>query len=70
MGVPDELRRLIHRAIRQKPKRETITNELKEAFAEAPTLDELAEDIQKGKTNSSARINRVSYNMLKNSQVN
>ena len=47
------------------PKRETITNELKEAFAEAPTLDELTEAIRRAKTNSSAGMNGVSYNMLK-----
>ena len=40
-GVPDELRPLIHRAIRQVPKREVNNNELKEAFAEVPTLDDL-----------------------------
>ena len=69
-GVPDELRRLIHRAIRQVPKREVITNELKEAFAEAPTLDELSEAIRKAKTMSSAGMNGVSYNMQKNSPGN
>ena len=41
-GVPDELRRLIHRAIRRVPKRDTITNEQKKARVEAPTLDDLA----------------------------
>ena len=64
-GVPDELRRLIHGAIRRVPKRETITIELKEAFAEAPTLHELTEAIRRAKTNSSAGMNGVIYNMLK-----
>ena len=40
-------------------------NQLKEAFADAPTLDELAESIRRAKTNSSAGMNGVSYNMLK-----
>ena len=64
-GVPDNLQRLIHRAIRQVPKRDTITNELKEAFVDSATLDELAEAIFKAKTNSSAGMNGVSYNIEK-----
>ena len=47
-------------------KREVITNELKEAFVQSSTLDELADPIRKAKTNSSAGMNRVSYNMIKN----
>ena len=61
-GVPKD--GLIHRAIRQVPKLESITNKLKETFAEATTLDELAGAICKAKMNSSAGINGVSYNML------
>ena len=47
--VPDELRRLIHSALWKELKNERLTNELKEAFAEAPTLDELASRSEKGR---------------------
>ena len=44
----------MHRVMRQVPKRAVIANELKEAFAVAPTMDELSEAIRKVKTNPSA----------------
>ena len=53
-GVPDDLRHLIHRAITRVPKREVLERELKEALAEAPSLDEFTETIRKAKVNSSA----------------
>ena len=63
--VSDEIRFLIHKAIRRVCKREIISSELQDAFAGASTLDELAEAIRKAKNNSAAGLNGVSYNMLK-----
>ena len=64
-GVLEELRQLIHCAIKRVPRRTEIENELKEAFAEVPNLDEFTEAIRKAKVNSSAGMNGVSYNKLK-----
>ena len=64
-GVPDELRQLIHRAIRRVPRGAKIESELKKAFVELPNLDEFTEAIKKAKVNSSVGVNGVSYNMLK-----
>ena len=64
-GDPDELRLLIHSAIRRVPRRAEIESELKEAFVEVPSLDEFTEAIRKAKVNLSADMIGVTYNMLK-----
>ena len=64
-GVPEELRQLIHCAIKRVLRRTKIESELEEAFAEVPNLDEFTEAIRWAKETSSASVNGVSYDMLK-----
>ena len=64
-NVPEEHRRLLYKAITNVSRRETVENELKDILKSPPTLVEFEEGIRRAKTNSSAGISGVSYNMLK-----
>ena len=64
-GAPEEIRRLIHRAIVQVPNRQRMHDEMRDILQQPPTLVEFEDAIQKAKTNSAAGISGCSYNQLK-----
>jgi len=64
-GTPEDIRRLIHRAINNVPNRQRIHDELRDMLQQPPSLVEFEDAIKKAKTNSAAGISGCSYNQLK-----
>jgi Ulp1 family protease len=64
-GTPENIRRLIHKAIVNVPNQKQIHDELRESLKQPPSLIEFEDAIKKAKTNSSAGISGCSYNQLK-----
>jgi hypothetical protein len=64
-GTPEDIRRLIHRAIAHVPNQKCMHDEMKEVLQQPPSLVEFEEAIKNAKTNSSAGISGCSYNQLK-----
>jgi len=64
-GTPENIRRLIHKAIVNVPNQKKIHDELRESLQQPPSLIEFEDAIKKAKTNSSAGISGCSYNQLK-----